>query len=142
MTLDVFTGRMGVRDPDWLDITRKGNDERMRKARCSGERGVELWGHRGVGDIFAPSGQLLRTYLNVRYRSGRLTDGEWSTYRERYLQEMRTSYMTNRDQWDEVLGWNRVVLLCFCRDPEHCHRTVLARDVLARLGANILGELS
>ena len=118
---------MGWRDPDWLDVTRKGNDAIGNK------------GHRGVGRIFAPSMKLLGPYLAKRYRD-ELTEADWAAYVREYETEMRRSYRTWAADWKAVLGWQRVVLVCFCPDAERCHRTVLA-GILGRCGATVGGEL-
>jgi len=121
MTLRLFTARMGIRDPDYLDITRTGNERR-------GEPG----GHRGIGMAFAPSGSILWPA-----KRGELTDAQ---YRVLYTAEMRDSYRRNRAAWDTLLGWERVALLCFCHERERCHRGILA-GILARLGAYDGGEI-
>ena len=125
MTLLVSTGRMGIRDPDYLDVTLQGN---MRRAD-QGERG----GHRGVGIVFAPSPELLYPFLSKR-RHGGLTELDWDDYRLRYRAEMRAGYKHHRSAWELVLSWDRVVLLCFCSDPIRCHRFLLA-DYFVALGA-------
>jgi uncharacterized protein YeaO (DUF488 family) len=68
-------------------------------------------------------------------------DLSWPDYVERYTQLMRQSYRSNREVWDLVLASPRVVLVCYCKDPAHCHRTVLAR-ILTRLGARYYGEIT
>jgi hypothetical protein len=58
-----------------------------------------------------------------------------------YVQEMRTLYRRDRGQFDALLEAPRVVLVCHCRRPDLCHRTVLAR-ILTRLGARYYGEIT
>jgi hypothetical protein len=115
--LQVYAARVGSRDPDALDVTRKSGNP-----------------------AFAPSLILLRPYLELR-RAGRETQGDWERYVQRYTEEMRLSYRRNRAPWNEVLSRGRVVLCCYCVDPERCHRTVLGRDILTTFGAQWLGEL-
>jgi hypothetical protein len=133
MTLRAFTARMGSRDPDWLDITLRGNQKRVAS-------GYWRHGHRNMGMVFAPSPQLLQFYLDMR-RAGELTPRAWGDYVARYTRLMRESYVAHRPAWDRLLALPRVVLLCFCTDPERCHRTVLARDILPKLGAEYCGEI-
>lgn len=131
MSLNVHTARMGIRDPDYLDITRAGADKRPEP-------------HRGIGSFFAPSRYLLNHYLWLKGKStgdGELSDLEWLDYRKRYIAEMRASYGSFRAHWVTLLSWNRVVLVCFCQDPTRCHRTVLAYDILPKLGATYRGEI-
>lgn len=131
MPLIVHTARMGFRGEDWLDITRKGAKERP-----------EPGGHRGIGAAFAPSDQLLNEFLRKRKsRPEGETDREWLDYVDRYIDEMRRSYKANRESWTRLLACDHVVLLCFCVEPQRCHRSVLARDILRKMGAKYMGEL-
>ncbi len=133
MTLQVQTARMGYRGPDWLDVTLQANGRRA--------DGGEVGGHRGIGLFFAPSPDILYPYLSKR-RHGRETDRDWLVDVAQYTVEMRSSYKRFRRAWDELLGWERVVLLCMCKDAARCHRTVLGQQILPKLGANYLGELA
>jgi hypothetical protein len=54
---------------------------------------------------------------------------------------MEASYVEHRDEWNMLLMCSRAVLLCYCTDPERCHRAVLARDILPRYGAVYGGEV-
>lgn len=131
MPLIVHTARMGYRGADWLDITRKGAKERP-----------EPGGHRGMGAAFAPSDRLLNEFLRKRQsRPEGETDREWLDYVERYIDEMRASYVARRESWRRLLACDRVVLLCFCVEAQRCHRSVLARDILTKMGAKYMGEL-
>lgn len=130
MSTQVHTSRMGFRGLDWLDITRGNKVEPTNPG-----------GHLGIGFAFAPSSKLLRFYLERRRTEG-LTDREWLEYVENFTREMRESYRRNRPAWDRLLAMPRVVLLCFCSQAAICHRTVLARDILPKLGAKYMGELS
>lgn len=131
MTLHVHTARLGIRDPDYLDVSLQGN---MRRSDAG-----ELGGHRGIALVFAPSPELLYPYLSKR-KFSRLTEADWTRYAESYTAEMRASYRDRRGCWDVLLSWERVVLLCFCTDPNQCHRRVLA-GILEKLGAVDEGEL-
>lgn len=121
MTLQAFTARIGVVDPDVLDVTRKSGSE--------------------LGKSFAPSWALLRPFLAWR-ASGLLGPEDWEKYVDSYTAEMRQSFTRRRDDWREILARARVVLVCYCTDPMQCHRTILARDILPRLGATYGGELA
>lgn len=131
MSLIVHTARMGFRGADWLDITRKGAKERP-----------EPGGHRGMGAAFAPSERLLNEFLRKRQsRPEGETDREWLDYVERYTVEMRKSYSVARASWNALLALDHVVLLCFCPEAARCHRSVLAREILPKVGATYMGEL-
>ena len=148
MTLAVYTARIGLRDPDVFDITRKTG-------------GVE-------GDPFAPSWRILRPAIDAfreakrnagliaaaaeRATGGRLdaatksagvrqlSEPIWEKYVPAYRGEMLYSYERHRPAWDALLARERVVLICYCVDPGYCHRTLLA-GYLGKLGAEVHGEL-
>ena len=78
--------------------------------------------------------------LEIR-RSGRVaTDEEWREYVEGYLKVMGRSHRVHKASWDALLARERVVLVCYCTNPQRCHRTILAR-ILESLGAINRGEL-
>lgn len=118
MSLDVFTARISSRDPDRFDITRKSGG--------------------AAGVIFAPSWAILRPAL-ARMKSG--DPGAWTDYVAAFLVEMRASYRRSRSSWHSLLARPRAVLVCYCTDPERCHRTLLARDILPKFGAKYRGEI-
>lgn len=131
--MKVFTSRMGYQGDDWLDVTALGNKRRIQKG--------EVGGHRGIGAAFAPSRTILMPALDLR-RQNSLTDEKWRAYVDAYTAEMRESYVQQRAAWETLLSWSTVTALCFCIDPDRCHRLVLARDILTRLGAKYEGERS
>jgi hypothetical protein len=115
----VYTQRVTYSGPDRLDIARSS----------AGPDGLP----------FAPSWTILRPMLNLRRSSEGLTAWAWRKYSAQYTEEMRRSYVSNRAAWDALLARDEVTLLCYCTDPVHCHRTVLA-GILAKLGAEVRGE--
>lgn len=132
MPLDVYTAKMGYRGPDWLDVSLQGN---MRRGD------TPAGGHRGIGFWFAPPPMLLYPMLSAR-KFGRETPALQAEYRERYLEHLRARYRSPaRRAFDELLSWPRVVLLCFCKSGEFCHRRLLA-EVLVKMGAVDRGELA
>lgn len=70
----------------------------------------------------------------------------WEGYMKIYTDQMRRSWRGHREQWLAILRRDRVVLCCYCTDPERCHRTILA-GLLVRAGehtglpAEYLGEV-
>lgn len=129
MPLIVHTARIGFKDPDVFDIT-----------RATG--GVD-------GAPFAPSWRILRPALHARDRAKKKTltaaaasalfEPIWQQYEPAYRSEMLYSYQRHRAAWDALLARKRVVLVCYCADPTHCHRRLLAR-YLGRLGADVRDE--
>jgi hypothetical protein len=104
-----------------LDVTRKSGGER--------------------GHPFAPSWALLGPFLASRKAGNVLTDDDWERYSKAYTMEMRTSYRDNRAAWDALLLLPSVILTCYCGNHHRCHRTLLARDILPKLGAEYCGEV-
>lgn len=133
MSVTVYTARLGYRGDDWLDVSLQGNMSRKGPTTTGSEPQ-----RRGLGILFAPSPELLYPYLSKR-RWGRETEGTWREYRAKYTAEMRASFRRYRAAWNVVLELPQVTLLCFCRDPSRCHRTVLG-EILAKLGATFNGE--
>jgi len=115
MTLEVHTARVSYGGPDRLDVTRKSGTQE--------------------GLCFAPSWALLRQAHPKL--GGKMS---WAEYEKRYTAEMRASYRANLPVWQALLGRQRVVLVCYCSDPDRCHRTVLAR-ILGHCGALVRGEI-
>ena len=130
--LAVYTARIGTRDPDRFDVTR----------RSAGPEGLP----------FAPSWDILRPALDARRQAEQLRAGghlagadaveaaAWATYEPLYREEMRASYRKVRPAWDALLARRRAVLCCYCVDPAHCHRRLLAA-ILVTLGAEDRGEV-
>lgn len=115
MSLKVYTAFASYRAGDKLDISRKSG-----------------------ADAFAPSWALLNPFLMLRKGMG-LTEAHWDKYTERYTQEMRYSYLKNRESWEELLARQVVTLTCYCIKAEQCHRSLLGR-ILEKLGAKFIGE--
>ncbi|MCL6559472.1 MAG: hypothetical protein K6U74_11870 [Firmicutes bacterium] len=82
---------------------------------------------------FAPTWDMV-----MAYKSGKITQEE---YTEMYYALMRRSYQNNRRRWEEVLAMDKVVLVCFCRAGDFCHRLLLA-GILEKLGAEYCGEIN
>jgi uncharacterized protein YeaO (DUF488 family) len=61
-------------------------------------------------------------------------------YTRQYIQMMKRSYREHKDEWQELLNRDRVVLCCYCKANDFCHRYILA-DILVKLGAEYCGEI-
>lgn len=121
MSAVIYTARIGYADPDVVDITRKTGDQFSR--------------------AFAPSWALLGPVLQAR-RTGGDMEREWRRYVVGFGGEMLASRENAPGAWRSLLARPRAVLVCYCSDPERCHRTLLARDILPKLGAVYGGELA
>jgi uncharacterized protein YeaO (DUF488 family) len=126
----LWTGPYTTRDPDRLDITRAGCDKALRARKAA------------PGEFLAPSAGLVFPALEAMKaaQDDAERDAIWSAYAREYRLEMLTSWKNRRREWTALLARERVVLVCFCRDPQRCHRT-LAAGFLARLGADYRGEI-
>ncbi len=126
----LWTAPYRTRDADRLDITRAGCDKAMRAQKAA------------PGEFLAPSGGLVFPALEAMRAAADAAerDAIWAAYAEAYRLEMLTSWRIRRREWDALLVSARAVLVCFCRDPQRCHRTLVA-GFLARLGADYRGEL-
>lgn len=147
MIREIFTARIGVRDRDAFDITRKSG-------------GPE-------GTVFAPSWKILGPGIDARraakalreqaerdemalfvprQRDEVLTQADdverraWTTYVPLYLAEMDESERRHPDVWQRFRARPRVVLVCYCANEMRCHRSLLALREEER-GAAWVGEI-
>jgi uncharacterized protein YeaO (DUF488 family) len=121
VTLRIRTARVSYRGPDRLDVTRKSG--------CH------------LGRAFAPSWKLLGPFLAERRAGIALTDERWAEYVAGYTAEMRASYRANPERWRDLIRRERATLVCYCTDPNRCHRRVLA-GLLVSIGAIDEGEVN
>lgn len=65
-------------------------------------------------------------------------DGDWEKYVERFTEQMNENPMKNLiERLIKALESGKdICLVCFCKDIEHCHRGLLAKDIVLR-GKNI-----
>lgn len=111
--LKVYTAQYRYSGPHRLDITVKGNSH--------------------VGMVFAPSWALVNAYKKT---------GDEQTYRDGFHNMMIASLDSHADIWRKnVLKRDIVVLVCFCKAGDFCHRTLVA-DYLVQLGAKYMGEIT
>jgi uncharacterized protein YeaO (DUF488 family) len=88
--------------------------------------------------VFAPSWEIV-----LGLKDGKIT---WQQYVERYTKLMRKSYKNNTKRWMEVINQDKVILLCYCANPDRCHRSLL-KDMLIKVAefngieAEYLGEI-
>jgi uncharacterized protein YeaO (DUF488 family) len=97
--------------------------------------------HRG-NDAVAPSDELFEWWQ--QHQQGRKWSRQnWKEYRRRYLNGLNNS---DAIKWMQKVaqesGFQDVILVCFEKDHNHCHRTLLARDMALRHPeVNYVGEL-
>ena len=130
MPIEIRTAHYATRDRDRLDITRAGCD----KAKAAGRP--------APGEVLAPSAALV--FPTLRALKAAATDAErgsiWASYRTAYTDEICARWRGGRRaEIEALLERPRIVLVCFCRDPRRCHRTLVA-EILAKIGAGIGAE--
>lgn len=110
--LEVYTAQYRYSGPDRYDITVK-----------SGEQ------------AFAPTWEMV-----LGYKKGTVSE---DAYTGAYQAKMGLSYIvkSTKPKWDALLKRDRVVLVCFCKAGDFCHRVLLAK-MLVELGAIYKGELT
>lgn len=141
MTLRVWTARLGHGGAGAMNITRGSG--------------------RGDGLAFAPSEAILRHALDARKaaeaclrkgaprQAASIEDAAWAVYAPLYVAEMRAGYGKrdapgpHREAWERLLAREIVALECYCDiekwGPLHCHRVLLARDILPKF-PNVIYE--
>ena len=124
MPLHVFTSQIRyvkAKQPDAYDISRMGAWlARKEKAPLDSE-------------IFAPSWELLKDC-----KAGLVMQKQ---YEERYIAEQRASVKENTHVWRWFFQKERIVVCCYERFGDFCHRHVLREYILPRLGAIDCGEI-
>lgn len=115
MALQIYTSTVYwyKNQPDMLDISLKSGDHR-----------------------FAPTSKLLREWLDNGH-----TYEDQCRYAREYIELMRKSRSNNLQHWKELLQRERVVLLCYCKPMEFCHRLLLSA-ILVKCGAEYKGEIT
>ena len=126
----LWTAPYATRDPGRLDITRAGCDRLLAAGKPA------------PGEVLAPSAVLVFPTLRQlkAARTAAERDAVWDGYVVAYSAEQNARERTRAAEYEALLAHERLVGVCFCRDPQRCHRT-LAGVRLARLGADYRGEI-
>ena len=114
--LKIWTAQMyKAKGKTWpvLDITAKGKDS--------------------LGKYFAPKWNIV-----IDLKNNKISEEEYTVL---YHQQMLNSYENHQYKWKELLNKDEVVLICFCKASDFCHRHLLAQ-YLVNIGATYMGELS
>lgn len=122
----LYTARVDYHGADKLDIT-----------RTAAVRGGDP-----AAALLAPSAGLLQPYL-LKRKFGGLTPEDWQTYAAAYRLEMRRSHVVQPDAWARLVdrvAAEGATLVCYCTDPQRCHRR-LAAEVLVALGRGRIVDL-
>jgi uncharacterized protein YeaO (DUF488 family) len=140
--LVVRTARVSHKSDDVLDVTRKSGKDGLFLAPSWELLGPMLRVRKAMNDariakIKSPSDSAQRLLADTTLAFSEA----WDAYIQGYLQEMRASYRQRAADWKKLLERESVTLVCYCTDPFHCHRTLLATRVLPALGALYAGEV-
>lgn len=146
MSLKVYTARIGYRGADAVDVTRKSaTPDALAFAPSWAILRPALTIRAALGalrrsSVVATERGLLAVSREVAEEARVIEEQAWALYVPAYLAEMRASYRAHHRSWAALLMRSEATLLCYCTDPERCHRTLLARDILPKLGAVYGGE--
>ena len=118
----LHTSRIWLADPDGLDISIQGKDP--------------------FGKLFAPTWKMVMDYKKDNH--GHMSR---DVYTAEYHDKMYALYEERPEVWLELLNRARVVLKCYCRSGDLCHRLLLVeylRKVAAHHGISFRydGELT
>jgi len=86
-----------------------------------------------VKSIFAPQWDMVDGIKN-----GTMTEEQ---YTERYHALMMSSYRAHKELWLKAINSKHIVLVCYCKPGQFCHRTILAgylRQVAEKQGMKVL----
>lgn len=114
--MKVYTSNIRYTGENRLDITRKNNHFK--------------------GHHFAPTWKMIHMY-----KAHKLA---WPDYVEQYMDLINHRLRTNPETSKivaELLSKGEVTFMCFCRNPDKCHRTVLADMFVTMYGATYGGEI-
>ncbi|MEO1287742.1 MAG: hypothetical protein AAFV93_08230 [Chloroflexota bacterium] len=111
----IYTSRINNTDPDALNITVKSASTAIGRYLAPSKSMV--YGHKaGQGDA----------------RFERYTPLSDEQYTERYYQLLRPRYRNNPKLFHDLLLQDKVILCCYCRAGDFCHRH-LAADILMKI---------
>jgi uncharacterized protein YeaO (DUF488 family) len=77
---------------------------------------------------FAPTWDIV-----MGHKNGKITDEE---YTKKYYELMKISWKNNKDKWLEILHRDEVVLGCYCKSGNFCHRYLLV-DIFKKICENL-----
>jgi len=123
----------------WFDDkpTYISTDDRFQKGKF-----LYVMRNRGNNEV-APNEDMLRSFKKLALIQG-MTKELWEQYEENYLIQIGLSPAAT-DWMKRVANQSlkeNVVLVCYEKDSEHCHRTLLAREIMRRYPkATYKGEL-
>lgn len=113
--LKIYTSRITYSGPDKLDTTIKSAST-------------------DIGKLFAPTWEMVTGvkayYGDNRWPKVKPISGE--EYGQCYYQLLRDRYRKHTALFLNLIQQERVVLCCYCTEPEACHRS-LAADILLKI---------
>ena len=134
-TLTIVTSHISYRGPGRLDCTMKGQGFVAGPA------------DRASISTFGPTRQMVNRVRNTRSAKPQVQQQVAREYTAEYTQMMRKSYHHRKNEWLAAVNSGFLVLVCYCRQGEFCHRHILSdfmQKVAERHGiqVNMAGEMS
>ena len=114
--MEAWTAQYRYPGPHRLDITVKGQDP--------------------VGRLFAPRWDMVTTY-----KDSKRTDADKLVYIQQYHVLILDVIKKHPKEWEALLARKYLVLVCFCKAGEFCHRHLLLH-YLREYGATCHGEIT
>jgi uncharacterized protein YeaO (DUF488 family) len=143
--LEVYSASIGyakARLEDALDVTRASGVEGLFLAPSWGILSPALGALRRAKKMKHDAAMMpVELRANMEVEAHNIEAKTWAEYTFAYLGEMRASYRTNRKQWDALMMREMLVLCCYCVSQDKCHRMILRKTILPKLGAVDRGEL-
>lgn len=85
-----------------------------------------------LGWIFAPSWEMVNSYKNGDLSESDFTDMYYKLISNRWDKQTRTK--------ETILKKSHLILVCYCRPDEFCHRILCAEFLVNSIGAKYYGE--
>lgn len=114
--MEAWTAQYRYTGPYRLDVTVKGQDP--------------------IGKLFAPTWDMV-----MKYKDSKQTEEDKKAYIQKYHAVILNVIKNHRKAWDELLARKYVVVVCFCKAGEFCHRHLLMH-YLQQYGAVCNGEIT
>lgn len=109
---------------------------KWRKAKAQGIEVIDISRKSGIS-AFAPSPSLLATWRVIKLQMHDGDPDNQRAYTERYMAEMRLSWVENRSIWVDLIervisGETEMAFSCYCGADSFCHRKIFI-NILDRL---------
>jgi len=93
----------------------------------AGEVAIDITVKRNPKHVLSPTWDMVMAYIQNRIT--------WEQYTERYLEILRKRWVSRRKEFNYLVRkakYKTLILMCYCEDEKHCHRS-LAKMVLDKV---------